>query len=163
MSLANVNDRAYLLNFIGLMALRTPRLRATIGDARVHATKITMDLILQSKQSYESHVKRTRDAGSVIPEVSYEDMKGMFEADRFKVEATREYLIQQELGLFNNVLPLIFERGWRLLRAPASSAGFITSDHPFALFWSDPKMRGSFFRPGWGRVIPKSFFPSLPV
>ena len=68
--LANVDDRAYLLNFIGLLALHTPRFRATIGAALEHSAKITMDLILQSEQPYNGHVKRTRDAGSVIPEVS---------------------------------------------------------------------------------------------
>ncbi len=161
-SLANVDDRAYLLNFIGLMAPRTPRFRATIGAALEDSAKITMDLILQSKQSYDGHVKRTRDAGSVIPEVSYEDMKRMFDAGGFKVEANREYQIQQELKVFDKVLPLIFRRGWHLLRAPASSGGFITSDHPFALFWSDPKMRGGFFGPGLGLPKTEIVFPVSP-
>jgi Protein of unknown function (DUF4238) len=45
---------------------------------------------------------------------------------------------------------LIFQRGWILLRAPEHSSGFITSDHPFCLFWTDPKRRGGFHPPGLG-------------
>jgi len=158
----NPDDRAYLLNFIGLMAIRTPRFRETTGAALVQTAKIAMDLILQSKQSYERHLKGARDSGTLLPDVNYEDMKRMFDAGGFAVEANREYQIQQELQLFDKVLPLLFERGWHLLRAPASSAGFITSDHPFSLFWSDPKMRRGPYGPGLGLPNTEIVFPVSP-
>jgi hypothetical protein len=118
-----------------------------------------MEMVLRSKESYDAHLRRTRDSGSVLPEVSYEDMKRMFDAGGFEATVNREYHIQQEFHLFETVLPLIFKRGWHLLRAPSSSAGFITSDHPFALSWSNQKMRNGPYAPGLGLRETEIVFP----
>jgi hypothetical protein len=162
-SLSNDDDRAYLLNFIGLQALRNPRLREMMRSALEQTAKITMDLILSSRESYERHVKATRAAGSVVPEVPYEEMKKFFKSEQYRVEANREAQIEREMQVFENTLPLLFRRGWRLLRAPGRSGGFITSDHPFTLMWSDPKMRGGFYGPGLALPNTEIVFPISPA
>src|SRR5258708_29823108 len=60
------------------------------------------------------------------------------------------------------ILLLAYKRGWLVLRAPASSAGFITADHPVCLFWSEPKMRGGFHGPGLGLPGTELLFPISP-
>jgi hypothetical protein len=42
-----------------------------------------------------------------------------------------------EFDLFDKVLPCFVERRWQLCIAGPDSEGFITSDHPVALMWSD--------------------------
>ncbi len=76
-SLSNIDDRAMLINFIGLQALRNPRLRETMRSALEQAAKITMDMVLSSKDSYDRQMKVARDAGSPLPEVSYEGAEGV--------------------------------------------------------------------------------------
>jgi hypothetical protein len=46
-----------------------------------------------------------------------------------------------------------------LFRAPKGSTGFITSDHPMCLMWSDPARRGGFYGPGLGLAQTQLLFP----
>jgi Protein of unknown function (DUF4238) len=151
-SLANQEDRAYLLNLVGLTAMRNPRLRETMRAGHEQAARMMMDQVLATKERYEHQMRKIKEAGR-LPEknkVSYEEMKRFFEGGQYEVTLDNTFQVGQEMRVFDKILPLIFQRGWILLRAPEHSAGFITSDHPFCLFWSDPKQRGGFYPPGLG-------------
>lgn len=49
-----------------------------------------------------------------------------------------------------DLLPLLEQRQWTLMIAPHGSRGFVTSDRPYALRWSDPALREGFYPPGLG-------------
>jgi Protein of unknown function (DUF4238) len=163
-SLSNEDDRASLLNFMCLLALRNPRLRETMRSAQDQAARMLMDRVLSSKKSYESELQRARADGFVseTQHVPYEEMKKLFEDGSFKIEVPTERHVKMELELFPKILPLFFRRGWLLLKAPDRSAGFITSDHPVCLMWSDPSQRNSFYGPGFGLPGTDVFFPVSP-
>lgn len=151
-SLANQKDRAFLLNLVGLTAMRNPRFRETIRSGHEQVARRIMDQLLSSKEMYESQVKRVREAGR-LPEsnnISYAEMKRFVENGEYELTLDNTYQVGQEMRVFDKILPLIFERGWVLLRAPENSGGFVTSDHPFCLFWTDPKRHGGFYSPGLG-------------
>lgn len=164
-SLSDESDRAYLLNFMCMLALRNPRLRESMRRAQDQTARIVMDMVLSSKEAYESHLRRAREDGFVseAEQVSYEEMKTFFEEAKYKIEVPTECHIQTELDLFPKMLPLFFRRGWLLLRAQPKSTGFITSDHPVCLMWSDPSRRGGFYGPGLGLPGTDIFFPISPV
>ncbi len=61
--------------------------------------------------------------------------------DDYRVEVANEAHIHTEMHVFDNALPLLFARKWVLAKAPAGSAGFITSDHPVCVIWSEPSKR----------------------
>jgi hypothetical protein len=82
--------------------------------------------------------------------------------DAYTIDAHRGAQIKREIDVFNKVLPILFRRHWVLLKAPANSGGFVTSDHPFTLLWSDPKMRGGFYGPGLGMPSTEAAFPISP-
>lgn len=42
------------------------------------------------------------------------------------------------------------KRKWVVLKPPRESSGFVTSDHPVCLMFSDPARRGKFYGPGHG-------------
>ena len=67
--------------------------------------------------------------------------------------------VEQELGLVNTILPVLGERHWILVRAPTNMSGFITSDHPVVLQWSEQKDRGFFGSPGFGLQGTEVIFP----
>ena len=151
-SISDDNDRACLLNFMCLLALRNPRLRETMRQAQDRTARIVMDMVLSSKDRYESQLRRARDDGfaTETEQISYEDMKKYVEEGKFKIDVATERHIQLELDIFPKILPLFFKRGWLLLKAPPKSGGFITSDHPTCLMWSDPAQRSGFYGPGLG-------------
>jgi hypothetical protein len=104
-----------------------------------------------------------RDAGRGREyDLSYEKMKKFFEEGNYTVTLNNNFQISREISVFDKILPLLFQRSWVLLRAPANSGGFVTADHPFCLMWSEPKGRGNFPPPGLGLRGTEIYFPISP-
>jgi len=71
----------------------------------------------------------------------------------------RQRHIALELSGFDNLLPFLFGRKWTLLKAQPDTGGFITSDHPVCLMWTDPKLHGGVYGPGFGLAKTEVLFP----
>jgi hypothetical protein len=133
-------------------------------DFHERVAKLVLDVSLATPERWEAQVKRAREAGYLkdapkVAELSYEQMKKFAREANFNISVRRERHIQLELETFNKMLPILLERKWLLLRAPQDSGGFITSDHPVVLIWSNPAMRGGFHSPGFGLIGTEVFFP----
>jgi Protein of unknown function (DUF4238) len=154
-------DRVALINLICALALRNPRLRETIRDFHERVAKQVLDLMLATPERWAAQTKKQREEGALkaLPELSYDEMKKFAREANFKLEVPTERHIRLEVETFNKMLPILLERKWLLLRAPKDSGGFITSDHPVVLAWSDPKMRGGFYGPGFGLTGTDVYFP----
>jgi hypothetical protein len=160
-SLGNVDDRATLLNLIALFALRNPRQREIFRDFQERVAKTIMSLALSTRERWEGQVRQARAAGYIKEglDASYDTMKDFFERGEYKVEVATERHIQLELSTFDKLLPPMFGRKWLLLRASKTSGGFITSDHPVCLIWSQPGPRGPI---GFGLKDTEVIFPLSP-
>lgn len=163
-SLQNKDDRAILLNFICLLAIRNPRLRETMRLVREQTTRIAMDMVLSSKDRWEEYTKNARVAGHLndTADISYEDMKEFFDKATYRMDVTPESHTGTEMRIFDQTLPLIFQRKWMLLKLSSRSGGFITSDHPFCLMWADPKMRSGLYPPGLAMGRTEAIVPISP-
>jgi hypothetical protein len=163
-TLENEDDRAYLITLIGLTALRNPSMREQIRGLAKQAANLSMLARLQTKERYDASIEEAKNLGALRPDynVTYEEMKAAFESGCFKIEMDNTAMVSNELELLDHVLPLLFRRGWHLLRAPAHSGGFITSDRPFYLTWSNPVMRGGPPAPGLALAGTDIYFPISP-
>lgn len=163
-SLENEEDRAYLITLIGLTALRNPEMRENIRKIHEDVGKMNIAARLRSQQTYEASVQEAKRQGALPADynVSYDEMKAAFEGGGFKLVLKNNALVSLELQLLDHIMPLLFRRGWHLLRAPAGSGGFITSDRPFFLMWSDPAMRASPLAPGLALKGTDIYFPISP-
>jgi hypothetical protein len=162
-SIAAEADRIALINLICALALRNPRLRETIREFHERVAKKMLSVMLATPERWAAQVKKTREAGYLqdvpqVAELSYEQMKKFAREANFTISLAREHHIKLELETFNKMLPILLERKWLLLRAPHDSGGFITSDHPVVLTWSDPAMRSG-RAPGFGLTGTEVFFP----
>jgi hypothetical protein len=146
-SLANEDDRTLLLNLIGLLHIRNPRLRERFRQFRDRVARVILDIALSSRKMWESQIQKAVDAGYVSQDADtdYDKMKEGFHPDDYRIEVPNEENIRTEMDTFDHSLPYLFDRKWVLLKAPAHSAGFVTCDHPVSLTWSepDPKRRNS--------------------
>lgn len=161
-SLENDEDRAYLITLIGLTALRNPEMRRNIRKIHEVAGRRNIAARLQSQEIYDASVQEAKRQRA-IPEnynVTYEEMKVAFEGGGFKLVLKNNALVSLELELLDHTMPLLLKRGWHLLRAPEGSGGFITSDRPFYLMWTDPAMRDGPFAPGLALMGTDIYFPS---
>jgi Protein of unknown function (DUF4238) len=163
-SLENEEDRAHLITLIGLTALRNPEMRENIR--RIHEDVGGMNIAarLQSQETYDASVQEAKRRGALPDDynVTYEEMKASFEGGGFKLVLKNNALVSLELQLLDHTTPLLLRRGWHLLRAPEGSGGFITSDRPFFLMWTDPAMRTGPFAPGVALMGTDIYFPISP-
>jgi hypothetical protein len=109
-------------------------------------------------------VQQAKDEGAIPDDydVTYAEMREAFESGKFKLVLGNNALISIELQLLDHVMPLLLRRGWHLLLAPEGSGGFITSDRPFWLMWTDPAMRQEPFAPGLAMMGTDIYFPISP-
>lgn len=158
-SLENADDKNLLLNLIGLLHVRNPRFREIKRDFHERVQKVVLDLVLSSKEMWESQFKRAQAAGYMPADAvpGYEGVKKAYNENSIKAVVPVIEHIQSEMDTFDHVLPLLAERRWVLVKAP-DSASFVTGDHPVSLSWSEPK-RGPIGLKHRGTEI---FFPISP-
>ena len=154
-------DRIALVNLICALSLRNPRLRETTRGFHERVAKQMLNLMLETPERWGSQREKMRQDGFVkeLPEVSYEDMKKFAQEGKFKVNVPTGRHVQLEIQTFDKMLPILLDRNWLMVRAPKNSGGFITSDHPVVLTWSEPDMRGGFYSPGFGLTGTSVLFP----
>ena len=157
----NDEDRAFVLNFVALLALRNPRWRQRMAEFREHTIRLMMDMVLSSKERFEKQIAVARRDGFLDEknEISYEEVKKFHAEGAFKIEIPNELRIQSEMNGVDALLPHLFKRNWIFLKAAPNSAGFITSDHPVVLVWSDPARTGRSYPPGFGLPGTEVMFP----
>lgn len=161
----DIDDRSYILNLIALIAVKNPRVRANADRFRKRIYKTTMDLVVSSPDIWASHVRKAKAAGFIKPEADtdYETMRAFVRGGAYDIVISPADHVINELDVFDGVLPLFFQRAWTVLRAPPGQTGFITSDQPVCLMWSEPPIRGRRRPPpGFGRPDTMVLFPLAP-
>jgi Protein of unknown function (DUF4238) len=142
-SLAN-DDRTWLLNLIGLLHIRNPGFRERKRAFHEAVAKRILDIALSSPEMWASQIEKVKRDGFLDKDVDtdYEKAKQSYEAGDFEIIMPVGAHIASEMDTFDHALPLLFERGWVLVKAPEQSPGFITADHPVCLTWSEPQSHG---------------------
>ncbi len=150
-SIQNAADRACLFELMTLFSIKTPRHREGIRQFQEQVAKHILALATQTRERWEGEMRRLKAAG-VITEAGedYERMREFAERGEFKVNMPTNMHLALELESIEAVLECFLRRKWMLLRAPAGQPGFITSDNPICLMWSDPTREGQFKGPGHG-------------
>jgi hypothetical protein len=160
-NLRNAADKAVVLNFIGLISIRNPRHRETFRKFNEEVMQSIMELSTATKERWEGQMAQARAAGYLkgTKNISYEDMRDFVKKKEYRIDLNKEFHISTEMGSFDSVLQTLFDRKWITFTPPETSTGFITSDHPVCLMFSDPKMRGKFYGPGHGLAGTEIIFP----
>lgn len=152
----NDSDFNLILNLLGLIAVRNPKLRGSFNGSREQVLCRIADLLVSDKKIWDRHVTSAREAGEDFGEgVSFEDVKRFVEEGRYTIEFHPEGNLRVEFNAFDKVLPLLGERIWSVLVAPPDGPEFICSDHPVTLVWKD----GRSGPVGFGLKETEVFFP----
>jgi hypothetical protein len=142
-SIKNQDDRSCLLNLIALIAVKNPHRRESFRSFHEQIAKRMMHLATATRERWEGQIRRAKAEGYVDKDadVDYQRMRDFVEANECEVRTTTGFHLELELDTFNKVLPFFFRRKWVLFRAPPHHTGFVTSDDPVCLMWSDPARR----------------------
>ncbi|MBC3879946.1 DUF4238 domain-containing protein [Undibacterium sp. LX40W] len=159
--LGKANDFNLLLNLIALLAVRNPRMRENVRDFHERVIKKMMHMTVDSEQMYESTFNRAAKDGYVASDskIDYFQMKDFIGSEKYSIAMSTSGHVERELKLIDTVLPLLGRRHWMLMRASPDSGGFITSDHPVCLIWSEQRKRSLFDSPGFGLKGTEVVFP----
>ena len=160
-SIRDDNDRAYLLNLMALLAVKNPRHRENSRRTQEQIWKRVLDLAAATPDMWASQIRRAKAAGDIEPDADtdYFNARKFIDADQYRIEVPTGRHLEQEIKSFETVLPFFFQRRWVLLKSPRRETGFITSDHPVCLMWSEPARRGQFHGPGYGLRRTQILFP----
>lgn len=148
-------DWNLILNLIALIAVRNPQLRESFNSSREHAIRVMAGMLASDKRLWEGHIKKARESGEDIPDVSFEEFQDFAERGEYDIEFHPQGNLEVEFNAIDTVLPLLGQRMWSLLIAPPDGPEFICSDHPVALTWK-PGHKGPI---GYGRRHSEVFFP----
>jgi hypothetical protein len=158
-SIAGEEDLIAILNFATLLAVRNPRLRATMGDFMARVSKGALEIMLSTPERWAVTQRQMLEAGVRTDQLSYEQMKDFFERDEYDITFDRETHIRMELESFEDVLPYFIKRKWRLLRTERRRDSFITCDHPICNVWVEPQSTSFLHGPGYGSPNSEVLFP----
>lgn len=153
------DDFVYILNFLALLSVRSPRKRKTFGDFQANIFRQLMQLIASSPERFHAEIAKAKQHGSIDPalDVSYEQAVEFLNS-KYEIETPTGSQVETELETMDAVLDCLARRKWSFLRAAPDSGGFITCDHPARLVWSDPNSDGR-YPPGHGIMGTEVVFP----
>jgi hypothetical protein len=84
-------------------------------------------------------------------------MREFFERGEYDINVSTASHLKTEMKLFGAILECICSRNWMICRCDAGKTGFITSDHPVILRWSEPQK--GMYGPGLGIRGTELIFP----
>lgn len=158
---ATDEDRIVIANFVALLLIRNPRMRSRLAAFQEELLKKTMEVATSTEERWIAYRQKMNEAGYLdgAQSISYQQFRQYVRKGQYDIRLPREFYIKQELKLLEKMPQIVAQRNWVILRAADDSGGYLTSDHPASLIWSDPKMRGSFYGPGLGLTGTQIVFP----
>lgn len=154
--------RNIILNLMAMFAIRSPEMREHWRKFHEQVAERLMDLILATKERWESQVRQLKESGvSINDDISYEEIKKFHDSKAYRIEVAREYHIWLEFIGIEAILPYLDSRNWLLVRSTSNSGPFITTDNPVNLSWKEPDKIPPFYRtsPGYGLKGTQVYFP----
>ncbi|WP_316179276.1 DUF4238 domain-containing protein [Bradyrhizobium sp. SZCCHNRI1009] len=159
-SLSNAEDRNALMNLICSLAIRNPRQRATINDFTAEVMQMMLEMAVATKERWDSQVAQMKAEGvwDQKENISFEDMQTFVKEKNYTIGLKQDFNIEVEIKQHDRLLQHISARKWQMITAKQDSGGFVTTDVPVTLRWSDDKDHGM-FGPGFGVASTTVLFP----
>lgn len=153
-SLADETDRSAVMNLMAAVSIRNPRKRAEIGELINGIGQMMNAAILETKDRYDSYTAAMGEPASE----AYEEAKERVKRNPGRFKASQEFNVMNELRFHDVYVQRYEERKWQMLVAGDGPGGFVTSDHPVCLRWSDGQDHGpiGIATPGTEVIFPLS-------
>ena len=159
-SLANEEDKLLLLNLVAAATIRVPKLRETIRDFHERLAYKVLEVATATPERWEVQKRQMAEKGIVLADLPYEKVRKSILDRSFQLSLATEWHIDLEMTGMDAILPTLMERKWRLLVAPPTAPGFITSDYPAVLKFAQPVTPApAFVGPGHGMPGTEVVFP----
>jgi hypothetical protein len=159
-SLADEKDRSAIMNLIASVTLRNPKQRESISEIVNRGGQLMAAAGVATKARFDEYVSAMKAEGKQVGE-TYEEMKELVAKTPGTFRPTREYLIFTEARVHDHLVRRYEGRRWQFVVASDGSGGFVTSDHPVCVRWSDDQDHGN-LSPGLAVPGTEVIFPLSP-
>jgi hypothetical protein len=157
-SLSVEADRSLLVNFMAAIALRNPRRRDDLGKIISLEKRRSFFDRFGTKDKIEAQVHDMKSKGLLDDQtaLSFRETVAGVKVEDFK--ATKEEIIVAEIDHHDLLTERLWHRKWQMLVAADDTGGFVTTDDPVCLRWSDGQPHGG-MSPGFALAGTEVIFP----
>jgi len=124
------DDFNVLLNFIAVMATRTPRIRRLVS----RVTDMVMKYVVQSQvatdEGWQQFCDCCRRAGGDLDVAQDQEMRKFIAGGEYTIDLDRTSHVQKIVELVEGTLALLAQRRWSLAIAAPGTPDFVCSDAP---------------------------------
>lgn len=128
-------DFDVLLNFVALMAARTPRTRRLVGQVTDLVVKPSVQSLIATDEGWQRFRSYLRDARieQGDSDAEAEEMRQFILSGEYEVDLDQTSHVQKIVELVSAMLPLLAQRHWSLGIAAPDVPDFVCSDAPVSL------------------------------
>lgn len=157
-SLAKDEDRASFVNFMAAIALRNPWRREAIGQIHDEAVRRQLRAKFGTKEAWEKSVAEMKAAGvwNDAASVTFEEMQAALKDAKFPIPKELNMIV--EIDHHDYLTELLWNRKWQVVVGQEGTGGFVTSDDPVCLRWTDGQPHGG-LSPGFALKETEIIFP----
>ena len=138
----NPDDLNWILNLVGLYAVRNPSFRAAYNSARNAEIRTIGNMLVSDEKLFESQLRSAQEAGYVsATDVSFDEMRRFIESEEYDIEIPSNENHDVEFKAFDKILPILGERYWTLLVVNDDCFNIISCDHPVIITYKEPSAR----------------------
>ncbi|NUU41843.1 DUF4238 domain-containing protein [Tardiphaga robiniae] len=156
-SLADEKDRAAMVNLMAALSLRNPKRRAELSRAMENGAR----RLLGSRDRYEQYVANMKKAGKWNGDAAFTLGELEVALAETNLKPAHEALVAAEIDHHDHVADQLWQRKWVVVEAAPDSSGFITTDDPVAICWTDAGQHAG-DRPGMTEADSEIIFPLSP-
>jgi hypothetical protein len=132
-----------LIEFVTLLALRTPYMRNLYESNMTYISKEGVKFFLSSPKLFDQFVEEQRREGNELPpEITREKLLAFAaDDDAYKVKIPQTESVQMLLKVWPSLVPVFQARQWSLLFTKPDEACLICSDMPVAITPTSPDLK----------------------
>jgi hypothetical protein len=149
-SIADEKDRAAIVNLMAAMTMRNPKRRNELGGVIDRFTRH----FLEKKENFDAYAADMKKQGKEV-EFSLEELRGELAAADFA--PAKEGVMAIEIDQHDRATELLWRKKWQLVIAADDSGGFVTTDDPVCVRWTDRQEHAD--RPGLDEDDAEIIFP----
>jgi hypothetical protein len=151
-SLAKKEDRAHLMNLMAAIALRNPSRREVFSQIHDQLARRHFAAQFGTQASVDQAVA----AGMLPKGATVAELQKNLQDESFPIP--KELIMAFEIDMHDPVTERLWHRKWQIVIANEGAGGFVTTDDPVCLRWTDGKGRGG-LSPGFGLEETEVLFP----
>ncbi|MBO3283971.1 DUF4238 domain-containing protein [Paenibacillus sp. FSL M8-0228] len=139
------DEYIWLMNYIALLAERTPARREVISKPMKELQKLFVEMDSSASEYHKTMMEET-----YMDNITNKERRKVTFEDEHSIRLDNNTHMKYLLTAIDAIIPFLIDRNWSVVYCPPTLGDFICSDNPVSLHWVEDKDRGIYSSPGYG-------------